>query len=400
MIKYILDNPDYGIQYDWKKIRKEFAKLGIPKDVYDPTTAPLEKAKYFVETSERNIGKTTNWLLLGMIMNMIYGTIIQYVRQTENMIMPKALKNLFSVIIEYGYIELITEGKYNTVIYKSRRFYYALADESGKIIDQAAEHFMFCCCIEKAEDLKSSYNAPTGDLIILDEFIGKYFYPNEFVRFCDLVKTIIRGRRSPVIIMLANTINPHSMYYNELEIYDDIQEMQIGDHRLIETSRGTKIYIEIIGASVEKKRKNSIINQLFFGFKNPMLGSITGENWAIKCYPHIPEIPDEDDEEHEYITLISRQLYIYYNNKYVRLDIVEHYKLGLCVYIHWATRTYDDSVILTAADRHDPRYHYKLGGGKLERFIKKQFAENRVYYASNDVGSFVDSYMSFIAKIS
>ena len=335
-----------------------------------------------------------------MILNMLYGTIIQYIRQTEHMIMPKALKNLFSVIIEFGYIEKITGGKYNSVVYKSRRFYYCLVDDSGKIIEQATEHFMFCACIEKAEDLKSSYNAPLGDLIILDEFIGKYYYPNEFVRFCDLVKTIIRGRRSPIIVMLANTINPHSMYYNELEIYDDIQQMQIGDKRLITTERGTKIYIEIIGATIEKKRKNSIINALFFGFKNPMLGSITGENWAIKCYPHIPELPDEDNPEKEYITTISRQMYIYYNNKYVRMDLVEHYELGVCLYLHWATRTYQDSIILTAVERQDPRYRYKLGAGKLEKYIRRLFAENRVYYASNDVGSFVESYLGYIAKIS
>ena len=398
-MKYINNNPEFGVQYDWKKICKEFAKLEIPADVYDPTTAPLEYCKYFVETSERNIGKTTNWILLGMVMNKLYGTQIQYIRQTENMIMPKALKNLFAVILDYHYIEKITDGQYNSVVYKSRRYYYSLVDETGKIIEQAAEHFMFCADIEKSENLKSAYNAPFGDLIILDEFIGKYYYPNEFVRFCDLVKTIIRGRRSPIIVMLANTINPHSMYYNELEIYDDIQQMQIGEKRQVETARGTRIYIEIIGATVEKKRKNSIINKLFFGFKNPMLGSITGENWAIKPYPHIPELPDSDDEEEQYIEILSRQLYIFYNNKYVRMDIVCHYTLGVCLYMHWATRTYSDSIILTAENRYDERYRYKLGTGKLEKFIKRMFSENRVYYSTNDVGSFVDSYMSYIAKL-
>jgi hypothetical protein len=189
------------------------------------------------------------------------------------------------------------------------------------------------------------------------------------------------------------------MYYNELEIYDDIQAMNIGDKRLIETSRGTQIYIEIIGATVEKKRKNNIINQLFFGFKNPMLGSITGDNWAVKCYPHIPELPDNDDEEKDYIETISRQLYIYYNNKYVRLDVIQHYELGICIYIHWATRTYQDSIIYTTAIRHDKRYVYKLGDDNLTKFIKRCFAENRVYYASNDVGSFVDSYMGYIQKL-
>ena len=32
-MKYINDNPEYGIYYDFKKICKEFAKLGIPPDV-------------------------------------------------------------------------------------------------------------------------------------------------------------------------------------------------------------------------------------------------------------------------------------------------------------------------------------------------------------------------------
>ena len=397
-IEYIQGNPDFGIKIDWKMIRKEYKKLGCPADVYDPCTAPLESAKYFVETSERNIGKTTNWILIGLLLNKFYGIDIQYVRQTESMIMPKALKDLFKTILEYHYIEKITDGRYNTVVYKSRRYHYALCDDSGKIVEQCPEHFMFCCCIEKQIDLKSGYNAPRGDIIILDEFIGKYYYPSEFVHFCDLTKTIIRGRRSPIIIMLANTIDPHSMYYNELEIYDDIQQMSIGEHRLVTTYRGTKVYIEIIGAAPEKKRKNSIINQLFYGFRNPMLGSITGEGWAITNYQHIPELPDNDEDD-QHLTTLCRQLYIYYNNKYVRFDIVDHYQLGQCIYVHWATRIYKDSYIMTAEERTDSRYHYKLGSGKVEKYVRKMFSLNRVYYASNDVGSFVDSYLKYIQKL-
>lgn len=399
-IKYILDNPDYGIEYDFKFIRKEYKKLKCPPEVYNPCTAPLEQAKYFVETSERNIGKTTNWLLFGMIMNKFYGTIIQYVRQTENMIMPKSLSDLFKTILEYHYIEKITDGQYNTVVLKSRRYYYALADENGKIIERAVDHFMFCCCVEKATDLKSSYNAPRGDLIIYDEFIGKYYYPNEFVQFEDLTKTIIRGRRSPFIVMLANTINPHSAYYNELEIYDDIQAMKIGDHRLITTFKGTRIYVEIIGATPEKKKLNDVINKLFYGFRNPMLGSITGENWAIKNYQHLPEVPEDTNEDEKHIEVISRQLYIFYNNKYVRLDILQHYDLGVIIYVQWASRTYEDSIIFTAEERHDRRYMYKMGHGKLERFIKRMLSQNRFYYATNDTGSFVESYLTYISKLS
>ena len=397
-MKYILNKEEYGIEYDWKKIRKEYRKLDCPDDVYDPTVAPLETAKYFMENSERNVGKTTNWLLLGMVMHEMYGTIIQYIRQTENMIVPKQLKNLFDTILTYDYVSKVTNGRWNSVIYHARRYYYCNVDEeSGSIVEKATDHFMFCASIDKAMDLKSSYNAPYGDLIIWDECIGKVYYPNEFVSFCDLVKTIIRGRRSPIIVLLANTINPHSMLYNELEIYDEVQLMHVGEHKLIETSKGTKIYVEWIGVKQEKKLKNNIINQLFFGFKNPLLGSITGDDWAIKPYQHIPELPQNDEKA--YANIVSRRLYLYYNNKYVRLDIVNHYELGLCIYAHWATKTYSDSVILTTVDRFDSRYYYKLGPGDLRKFIERCFSENRIYYATNDIGSFVDAYMAYIKKL-
>lgn len=396
-IEYINGNPEYGIKYDWKKIKKRYRQLECPPDVYDPTTAPVETVRNHVLQSERNVGKTTNWLLIGMIMNVMYGTIIQYVRQTENMIMPKSMQDLFSTILRYQYIEKLTDGEWDSVFYKSRRYYFARTDDAGKVIEYATEPFMFCCCVEKAMDLKSSHNAPTGDLILFDEFIGKYYYQNEFVRFCDLCKTIIRGRRCVTIVYLANTINPHSTYYNELEIYDRLSTMHTGDKDIVTTSKGTKIYVEIIGTTVEKKRKTSIINQLFFGFKNPLLAAITGEDsWAIDNYQHIPERAEDETEP----VIISRRLYIQHSNKLVRLDFVEHEKLGLCLYVHWATKTYKDSIILTCDDRFDGRYMYGIGCGNVEKIVKKCFSENRVYYATNDIGAFVENYVENVCKCS
>lgn len=388
-IKYINNDPQLGINYNWKAIRKEFKKLKIPDDVYNPSYCPFESAKYIVVNSERDVGKTTNFLLLGLVMNKMYGTQIQYIRQIEAMIMPKSLRNLFSTIINYGYVEKITNGVYNTVYYHGRRYYYALADDSGKITEIAPEHFMFCTSIDKAIDLKSGYNAPVGDLLIFDEFIGKYYYANEFVNFEDLAKTIIRGRRSPVIVMLANTINVNSQYYNELEIYDKIITMHPGDKDIIRTDLGTNIYIELIGVGEHKKQKRNIINELFFGFKNPLLGSITGNSeWAFKSFQHIPEYEKGKEPE-----TLSRKLYIYHNNKYVRLDMMLHSELGLCCYLHWATRTYSDSIILTTDNRYDNRFKYRLGNKKTETLIKKLYSENRMYYQTNDIGSFVENYV-------
>ena len=74
-IKYFDNDMQHGINYDWALIKKEFDKLGIPENVVNPfLTHKLECGKWVVDMSERSIGKTTNWLLLGMVMNKLYGT--------------------------------------------------------------------------------------------------------------------------------------------------------------------------------------------------------------------------------------------------------------------------------------------------------------------------------------
>lgn len=387
-LEYINGREEYGLQYDWKLIANDFKKLKIPGEFYNPTKCPFNRCKYFINLSDRSAGKSTNWLLLGMCMYIRYGTQIQYIRQRADNIAPRNIKNLFSVILQYNYVSALTNGIYNTIVYKSKRWYLANVDDAGEIINTDKNHFMFMASIDRGEDLKSSYNAPFGDFILFDEFINSYYYPNEFVHFCDLVKSIIRDRRSPIIVMLANTIDRHSTYFRELEIYDRVQTMLQGDSAEITTAHGTKIYIEILGKSIRKKNKRDIINKLFFGFKNPELASITGEDWAMHNYQHIPD----DNENTE---LLLRNIYIYYNEKYIRLDIVEHEYLGLCIYVHWAFYTYDDSIILTCDDRYDSRFAAAWGTPKLRKFISNCIQDRRIYFASNDVGAFFESYLRY-----
>ena len=86
-IKYFDNDIQHGINYDWTLIKKEFDKLGIPDNVVNPfLTHKLECGKWVVDMSERSIGKTTNWLLLGMVMNKLYGTTPCYIRQRRSRI--------------------------------------------------------------------------------------------------------------------------------------------------------------------------------------------------------------------------------------------------------------------------------------------------------------------------
>ena len=47
-MKYINNDIQCGIEYDWRKVKDEFRKLNIPKDVYSQMHLPFDKAKYNV----------------------------------------------------------------------------------------------------------------------------------------------------------------------------------------------------------------------------------------------------------------------------------------------------------------------------------------------------------------
>lgn len=381
--KYIGGNKNAGLVYDWDLIRKEYEKLECPSMYYNPCHCPFEVAKYFVGFSARSIGKSTGWLLLGLIMYQHYKTRTMYLRQREEDVAPKVSGEMFNAIRYNGYIQKITKNRWNWCEYNARKWYLANVDEEGNVIERDVEPFCHVCVVTKNERYKSSMNVPTGDLIIFDEFISRYYYPDEFVMFCDLVKTIIRDRESPIIAMLSNNTDKESQYFHEMEIYDEIMRMNPGDKRQHISSGGTAIYIEYITGDAKKIALMQKLSTKFFGFRNKRLGSITGAGWAFSPRQHIPKGD---------FTYIFNNLYILHNDRLISLDIILHEKLGVCCYVHWATETHPDSVILTQNDRTDNRYMYGMGVGKIKEMLTSLLAENRFYYASNDVATFFDNY--------
>ena len=195
--QYYENNPRYGIIYDWALIKKEFLKLGIPKDVYNPYKFhKVVSGKYIMDISERDTGKTTNWMLLAMTINKLYGSEIIYIRERMEMITPANSRELFKTILAFHYVEKLTDGQYNSIRYNSRRWFY-WNTETG---EEALEPFMMGWGLDENYNKKSSAQLPDSDIIIFDEFISPYNYMDEIVTFSDSLKTIIRERESPLIV--------------------------------------------------------------------------------------------------------------------------------------------------------------------------------------------------------
>ena len=89
--------------------------------------------------------------------------------------------------------------------------------------------------------------------------------------------------------MLANTLDIHSQYFHELEIFDTLQQMELGDYKQVITDLGTKIYIKLLSPDKVLKTNKSISNRLYYGFKNTKLNAITGRGCNIEVAQHIPK---------------------------------------------------------------------------------------------------------------
>jgi len=392
MNKFIDDDKNKGILIDWKQARKDFRKLGIPTHLYNPCREPLEKAKHHIILSQRSSGKTTNLILLGMILNQNHGIIIHYIRSREEYITPKNIKDLMSTIQSFGYIEKITNGKYNSCIYHARRWYYCLRDEEGTIIVQSQNHFMICMSFDNNDNYKSSYTCNVADYVIVDEFIERFYYQNSFVLLMDLLMTLKRNRISMTVFYSANTIDKNTIWFDEFMIKKEVNKMKIGEQKLIETKQGTPINVHIFSIdskNIEQTKLQKLSNLLYFGFNNPKLASITGEDWAMGNYPHIPT---------EKRKIVSRNHYIKFSTDLLRLTIVKFEKLGYGVLVTNATTSYDDSVIYTIDDITDPRFRHSYGYTKLDKIIWDLYKKKKFYYSTNEVGAIVESYIKQISR--
>ena len=388
-IKYIKNNPQYGIKYDFMEIRKELGKLNCPADAYNPFKSHnIASGRWILDLSERSTGKTTNWLLMGLCMHKLYGTQIIYIREMVDMIRPAHAKQLFKTILEYDYISKVTDGAYDNIKYNSRAYYFYNTEKQ----EQAPDPFMLSLSIDENILNKSSLNAPRGDLIIFDEFISRHNYANQFVDLCDTIKTVVRERDSAIIVMLANTIDRHSFWFKELGIYEDIQKMEIDTAKDVTTKGGTIISIALMGkkaSQMPEHRKEH--NRKFFGFLNPKLNAITGGDWAMRIYPHPPRAAEDDTP-----TKISFNRYIRYNNYLLQLELYKSKELGLYTIIHKAGQTYDDSIIYTLDDIAAKNERYRWGTGKIDKLLFDLLKGNRWYYATNMEGTLIDAYVNEI----
>lgn len=394
---------------DVKKIKSAIKKLNIPKDYWGIDLNTFFDYQWNIYMSIRETaGKTTQSLILGLVLAKLYPDkySIEYLRNDASQIVRSNVETLFDTVIKYGYIEKIFEGKYNTVTYKPivKKFFLALSDSEGSIIDESPDPICILHSLEDWKKLKSVYNNPRGNYIILDEFpdTDRATY-RIFPELLNMVSTIGRPLsvdRTPWlhILLMGNNTDEYCFYFDDFQINEQIPYLKFGGSITFKTEYNTTGICKLLELGEAQKQRLADKNIPFLGFSGKKAAPFTGESeWGGEQYKHIFfDLNYEED-------CFFRRAYISHRGRFIQIDLFQNEEVGRFAFFHFANAPkLNDNLIFTidpekATDIYGfGKYEKKEKVLKVCRLITDLLKENRVYYASNKVGSLASDFIKNI----
>lgn len=346
-------------------------------------------ATYNVIFGERSNGKT--YATLKQVLENYFsdGSQFAYIRRWSVDVQPKRMNNLFNAIIEDGYLEKLSGGKFTAIFYRTGRFYLCTYNDHGKPIYNEEDIIGYAFSLSENEHNKAN-SYPRVTTIIFDEFLtNKIYLPDEFMLFMNTVSTIVRQRTNVKIYMLGNTVNKYCPYFKEMGL-TNILTMKQGTIDLY-TYGETKLKVAVEYADSKKKFKK---NNFYFAFNNPKLKMITGGAWELNIYPHAPVkwLPKN----------IIFTYFIDFNDSLFQCEVINKDD-NVFTYIHEKTtpiKNPDKDIIYTLD--YNPKINYNINILKpLNDFQNKItwfYTHDRVYYQNNNVGDAINNYLKICKR--
>lgn len=346
-------------------------------------------ATYNVIFGERSNGKT--YATLKQVLENYFsdGSQFAYIRRWSVDVQPKRMNNLFNAIIEDGYLEKLSGGKFTAIFYRTGRFYLCTYNDKGKPIYNEEDIIGYAFSLSENEHNKAN-SYPRVTTIIFDEFLtNKIYLPDEFILFMNTVSTIVRQRTNVKIYMLGNTVNKFCPYFKEMGL-TNILTMKQGTIDIY-TYGETKLKVAVEYADSKKKFKK---NNFYFAFNNPKLKMITGGAWELNIYPHAPVkwLPKN----------IMFTYFIDFNDSIYQCEIINKDD-NVFTYIHEKTtpiKNPDKDIIYTLD--YNPKINYNVNILKpLTDYQKKItwfYTHDRVYYQNNNVGDAINNYLKICKR--
>lgn len=304
-----------------------------------------------------------------------------YIRRYEESITPKNLQSLFNPHLQK--IWELSEHKWNAVFYRAKEFHFCAIDSDGKIIAKDDTAFCITAAINTAENTKGEDRGEVHT-IVFDEFMTRTGYlNNEFVRFMNLLSTLIRDRENAVVYMLANTVNKYCPYFGEMGL-KQVDKLQQGEIALY--TYGTSDLTVAVEYCDEVEATKHTASK-YFAFDNPQLQMITKGAWEFQIYPRPPyKILDED---------IALRFYIQFAEQLLCCEIIHSQLKQYCndvfLFIHPQTKDIeiDDNTIMYVNNFSSCRMHVRYlkdQPTEAHKLICDLIQRKAVCFSDNDTG--------------
>lgn len=363
--------------------------MGLLNRYYSLRRILSKKADYNLIIGERSNGKTYATLKYALLQYVATGKEFAYLRRWADDVRGKRASQVFTAINENGEVAKATDGKWEVVNYLNGKFYLANYDSKLKKYINSPSPIGYTFALTAMEHDKSA-SYPNVDTIIFDEFLTRrYYLPDEFVLFMNTLSTIIRHRDNVKIFMLGNTVNKYCPYFSEMGLSkvknmakDTIDVYKYGDSDLT-------VAVEYCGSSLIKGSNK------YFAFENPKLKMITGGEWEIDIYPHLP---------YKYLPKdVLFTYFIRFNGDLLQCEIISKND-EMFTYIHRKTtpiKREDRDIIFSL--EYSPKgniiTNINKPTTKLESKIWWFFLKNKVFYQDNSIGEIVRNYLVQCGKL-
>lgn len=345
-------------------------------------------ADYNMIYGERSNGKTTAVLRYGLEdhINSGYKNQLAIIRRWEEDFKGKNGQQMFENIVHLGWVEELTKKKYNSIYYYSQRWFLCKYDDFGNKTAQAEEPFALGFSITSEEHYKST-SYPQIKTILFDEFITRQYYlPEEFVKFQNLLSTIIRLRTDVKIFMCGNTINKFCPYFAEMGL-TGIKKQQRGTIDIYTYGDSTlKVAVEYSDFPSKKKASNK-----YFAFNNPKLEMITHGGWEIDIYPHLPVKYKPKD--------VVYFFYVIFDEEMLQGNIICVEDKTFLYFHRKTTPIKDDNTQIVYQQQTDYRRNYRVSilkpYSKVDKYIAELLGRKKAFYQDNEIGEIMNNYIKW-----
>lgn len=346
-----------------------------------------KNADYNIVFGERSNGKTYAALEYGIkqFVESGYQNQTAIVRRYREDIKGKRAETLYNALEANGRIAELTNGEFTEVYYFNGRYYLSNYDSNIQKHVPHTKPLAYTFALSEMEHDKST-SYPDITTVIFDEFLTRrYYLPDEFIIFMNVLSTIIRQRNNVKIFMLGNTVNKYCPYFTEMGL-KHIGQMEQGTIDIYKFGKG-QLTIAVEYAATVSKNKAS--NKYFCFDDSESVQMIINGAWEMAIYPHLNVKYDDKDIVFTY--------FIEFNGNVLQCEIVNKGN-DYFTYIHEKTtpiKNPDTDLVYSLVHSEKQNYKRRLlsTATPLETKIAKFYALEKVFFQNNEVGEIVRNYI-------